>query len=128
MWIDDKTILIPWKCLGRQKKKRLSKNLLFRKIRMGTNYKFLKLILCHPFSFCYMYRVYSCNKITTTWNFSWKEYNCPSGFLTNTILNFAQEWFFPSKFLVMWSKTWMVVVFPIQLFWQLHFDKFFFVI
>ena len=24
--------------------------------------------------------------------FSWKEYNFPSGFLTNTILNFAQEW------------------------------------
>ena len=24
--------------------------------------------------------------------FAWKEYNFPSGFLTNTILNFAQEW------------------------------------
>ena len=24
--------------------------------------------------------------------FSWKEYDFPSGFLTNTILNFAQEW------------------------------------
>ena len=27
--------------------------------------------------------------------FAWKEYNFPSGFLTNTILNFAQEWNFP---------------------------------
>ena len=26
-----------------------------------------------------------------TKNFAWKEYNFPSGFLTNTILNFAQE-------------------------------------
>ena len=24
--------------------------------------------------------------------FAWKEYNFPSGFLTNTIFNFCQEW------------------------------------
>ena len=29
--------------------------------------------------------------------FAWKEYNFPSGFLTNTILNFAQECSLPSQ-------------------------------
>ena len=29
---------------------------------------------------------------TTPKIFAWKEYNFPSGFLTNMILNFAQEW------------------------------------
>ena len=30
--------------------------------------------------------------------FAWKEYNFPSGFLTNMILNFAQEWLFLEDF------------------------------
>ena len=47
----------------------------------------------------------------------WKSYYCPSFLSCDQKLGW--QWFFPSKFFVMWSKTWMVVVFPIQVFGHL---------